>query len=290
MIRAFEVGGDANLEEFGRLLWQQRIPHVIRADGAVQLVLVASPDQVREALSLYRAWQQGEIRPEPGSDTSLADFVNAGVAGRGLGSAFLRSPFTLVLVASCSVIFLLTYVMGNTELFRALLFPAFARGGVLDLSQVASSMTPALFLRMFTPILLHGGWLHIIFNMLWTWEFGRCIEARQRWWVMLLVIMGIAFVANWAQYIQQGSNSFVGISGVVAGLMGYIAMWKIIDPEEGIWLPGSILLYMLVMIVVMAVIDLDFIADTAHVAGLIAGALIGLFMAAGSRLSRERRR
>ena len=123
--------------------------------------------------------------------------------------------------------------------------------------------------------------------MLWTWEFGRCIEARQRTWVFALVILAIAFVANWAQYFQQGSNLFVGISGVVAGLMGYIAMWKLIDPEKGIALPSSILIYMLVMIVVMALIDLDFIADTAHVAGLIAGAVIGAVMALISRLSRK---
>ena len=32
--------------------------------------------------------------------------------------------------------------------------------------------------RLITPAFLHFGWLHIAFNALWTWEFGRRIEAR----------------------------------------------------------------------------------------------------------------
>jgi len=32
--------------------------------------------------------------------------------------------------------------------------------------------------RLFSPVLLHGTWLHILFNMAWLWLLGRQIEQR----------------------------------------------------------------------------------------------------------------
>jgi GlpG protein len=32
--------------------------------------------------------------------------------------------------------------------------------------------------RLLTPTLIHFGWLHVVFNCLWLWEFGQRIEHR----------------------------------------------------------------------------------------------------------------
>ncbi len=34
--------------------------------------------------------------------------------------------------------------------------------------------------RLVTSALLHGGWLHILFNAMWIWSLGRAIETTPR--------------------------------------------------------------------------------------------------------------
>lgn len=289
MIHAFDVSKDENLLEYGRLLWQRKISHIIQDAGDVQIIAVADASQVNEALRLYGQWQSGEIKPEEGKDSGISVWFNRSAMSNGLFAAFMQTPLTIALIIICITIAMLTLMFDVTDLFNMLLFPDFTRGSTtFNVDRVIDNFTFVQFLKMFTPALLHGGYIHLIFNMLWMWEFGKCIEKQQPSWVLFLVIAFLAFMSNTAQYFASASNNFVGISGVVAGLMGYIAMWKLIDPKKGITLPTSILMFMLIMIIAMAVIDLGFIADTAHVAGLISGAVLGLVMAAQSRIRRVR--
>ncbi|MEQ8952666.1 MAG: rhomboid family intramembrane serine protease, partial [Gammaproteobacteria bacterium] len=66
--------------------------------------------------------------------------------------------------------------------------------------------------RTFTPALLHFGELHLIFNMLWLWFFGRQLEAQQPRWLFGLLILLTAFAGNTAQYLYAGANNFGGMS------------------------------------------------------------------------------
>ena len=289
MIRAFEVSKDEDLSQYAQLLWQRGITNVITEIDGLKVVAVSSPDQVDTSLELYQAWKAGMITPDEKVETTLSSWFSAGGALDGLAGGFRQAPLTLTLVVLCTVIYVLTLPLKFTDLFTALQFPIFARGGVLDLNYVLENMTVTQFVRMFTPILLHGSFLHLVLNMLGLWIGGRVIEPRQQTWVYLLVILLIALIADWAQYFNQGFNNFVGISGVVAGLFGYITAWKLIDPGKGITLPTSILLYMVGVVVVMAFIDLDMIADTAHIAGLLTGALLGIVLAVFSRFGRRTR-
>ena len=50
--------------------------------------------------------------------------------------------------------------------------------------------------RLVTPIFLHFGWVHLIFNMLWLWELGRRIEYAVGSLHLLTVILFIGIASN----------------------------------------------------------------------------------------------
>jgi membrane associated rhomboid family serine protease len=88
----------------------------------------------------------------------------------------------------------------------------------------AYGFVPAQFqpLTLLTSMFLHGGWLHLIGNMLFLWVFGDNIEdllghAR---YIAFYLACGVA--AALAQYVLNPSSRvpMVGASGAIAGVMG----------------------------------------------------------------------
>ena len=73
-----------------------------------------------------------------------------------------------------------------------------------------------------TSMFLHGGWLHILGNMLFLWVFGRNVEdlIGGTRYLMLYLACGVA-----AAVVQIISNPYsrvptIGASGAIAGIMG----------------------------------------------------------------------
>jgi GlpG protein len=74
---------------------------------------------------------------------------------------------------------------------------------------------------------------------------------------------------------------FLGISGVVFGLLGYVWMKGKFDPRAGMHLPQGVVFMMLlwVFLGISGAIESMTgmrVANTAHVAGLIAGCVLGI--------------
>ncbi|PYK98399.1 MAG: hypothetical protein DME19_12705, partial [Verrucomicrobia bacterium] len=92
--------------------------------------------------------------------------------------------------------------------------------------------------RLVTPIFLHGGLMHILFNMLCLSDFGTMIERRQNTRVLTALVLVIAALSNLGQYLWQGPD-FGGMSGVVYGLIGYIWMRGKFDPNSSLFLHSS---------------------------------------------------
>lgn len=142
--------------------------------------------------------------------------------------------------------------------------------------------------RLFTPCLLHGGLLHILFNMAWAWLLLKQLEARLPRLKILLFILVTAIISNVAQYLMTGPV-FLGFSGVVVALVGFIWMRQKLAPWEGYPLHSSTVLFVLVFIGGMVAVDLVVtllnlvgliqtpfqIANTAHVVGGLSGLALG---------------
>jgi membrane associated rhomboid family serine protease len=93
----------------------------------------------------------------------------------------------------------------------------FILAGRLEDVSVVERLTP-----LFTSMFLHGGWLHIIGNMLYLWIFGDNVEDRlgHGRFIVFYLLCGLA--AALAQiYINPTSRvPMVGASGAVAGVLG----------------------------------------------------------------------
>lgn len=77
-------------------------------------------------------------------------------------------------------------------------------------------------LTLFTPMFMHGGWLHLLGNMLFLWLSGTSLE--DRWgrvlFPILFLVSGIAGTLAHGAMNSQGDIPMVGASGAIAGLMG----------------------------------------------------------------------
>lgn len=141
--------------------------------------------------------------------------------------------------------------------------------------------------RLFTPCLLHGGLLHILFNMAWVWILMRPMEERLSKWKVLLFVLIVGIIANIAQYFVSGPY-FLGFSGIVCGQVGFIWMRQKMAPWEGYPLQKGTFLFILIFVISMFALDLMAfvlrhfevvhltvtIANTAHVVGGLLGILL----------------
>jgi membrane associated rhomboid family serine protease len=75
---------------------------------------------------------------------------------------------------------------------------------------------------LFTSMFIHGGWLHLIFNMLYLWIFGNNVEDALGRARFLGFYLACGLVATATQVLTDpGSTApIIGASGAVAGVLG----------------------------------------------------------------------
>jgi membrane associated rhomboid family serine protease len=204
--------------------------------------------------------------------------------------------FTLLLIVINCWVFFLEYSLGsglNGFIRQYGLVPARYSPTALASLPISKTALPVI-LSMF----LHGGWLHLLGNMLFLFVFGRSIEDRfgHLPFLMLYVISGL--VAAFAQCIVNPDSQVptIGASGAIAGVLGayfvcypgarittliplFIFFWTVQVPA--ILLLGYWFLIQFVAGLQMLSIQTaaaSGIAWWAHVGGFASGALMALMM------------
>ena len=130
--------------------------------------------------------------------------------------------------------------------------------------------------RYITPVFVHFGLLHLVFNCLWIWEFGWRLERGLGWTHCLGIFLAGAIVGNGLQFWWSGPSIFGGLSGVVYAFMG--ALWWLgrVRPGWVIQPPSAIFTFMWIWLLVgltgvLEIIGFGAIANGAHFGGLLAG-------------------
>lgn len=219
-------------------------------------------------------------------------------------------PLTLILIIACCMLSIATEFskprtrVGNS-IVEQMMFA--------DKEKYKQTNDPAVSLRayqwwrVFTPMFLHGNPIHLIMNMFALASLGRITERLEGSMRYLLLIIAIAIGSHLPQGLLpqnlfgirglSGSPEFVGISGVVLGLFGYVAIKTHLRRDIGFTLsPASYFMVGLILFLGFAG-DLSGsggaggakLANFAHLGGLVTGALIGWIMSSPSRDRRQRK-
>jgi len=143
--------------------------------------------------------------------------------------------------------------------------------------------------RLVTPIFLHGGLLHLLFNMLWLYQLGGQIEMQESSRSLAVMMLVFASVCNTAQYIVLGPL-FVGMSGVVYGLLGYIWMMTRFQVGTRYILSEQTVMFMLLWLGLCLIGIIPHVANTEHVVGILLGVAWGFIRSGGWGEMRRRRR
>jgi membrane associated rhomboid family serine protease len=78
------------------------------------------------------------------------------------------------------------------------------------------------FITIFTSMFMHGGWLHLLGNMLYLWIFGDNVEDRMGHAKFLLFYLICGIAATLAQVAVSSTSTIpnLGASGAIAGVLG----------------------------------------------------------------------
>jgi len=101
--------------------------------------------------------------------------------------------------------------------------------GVLQVSEVfLTSIDPRLGGTVLLSMFLHGGWLHLLGNMLYLWIFGDNVEDRMGHTRYAVFYVLCGWAASYAHIAASPMSALpsIGASGAIAGVLGaYITLY-----------------------------------------------------------------
>ena len=122
----------------------------------------------------------------------------------------LYPPLTIALIVISVAISLMSNMGSSVTDLKALFIADPESHGLLEIG--AGEVW-----RLITPIFVHFGPIHLLFNMMWLWDLGKLIEAKKGHWFTAGFVLAAGISSNLAQYLVTGSPLFGGMSGVVYG-------------------------------------------------------------------------
>jgi membrane associated rhomboid family serine protease len=134
---------------------------------------------------------------------------------------------TLLLIAANVIVFLLQLAAGDRLTYAFAMVPVEILAPERGSPFTPINLEPAWF-TLITSMFLHGGWMHLLGNMLYLWIFGNNLEdtlGKLRFLIFYLLCGGVAGV------LHLITNPFsvvptVGASGAIAGVLGgYIVLF-----------------------------------------------------------------
>ena len=191
------------------------------------------------------------------------------------------------------LVFLYSYSIGdymNLFILRYGLIPAKVFSSVPDIA-TAERVYP-----FFTSMFLHGGWLHLIGNMLFLYIFGDNVEGRMGHFRYLVFYLVCGLIAALFQFVTNIHSiiPMVGASGAISGVLGaYITFYPrsriltlvpIFFFIQFIHIPAAVFIFVWFIIQFLSGLgslnapkESGGVAFWAHIGGFVAGLLLARF-------------
>lgn len=279
MYRVMQFPHDTDTSELRRALWAHRIGHRFTEEEEGQVLWLANPDQQAALQQLLMRWQRGEPleterrRPRSG--------------GPSLAVPFRQAPVTASTLALCLLVFAAMGLFGDLVVALLTIVPVGVVNGSLAVGDLGDALAGGQVWRLLSPAFLHFGWMHLIFNMLWLWFFGRQVEELHGSRRMLAVLLVAGVGANLAQY-ATGTVLFGGMSGVDFALLGYVWLMSRRAPHSGFFVPQMLVVFMLgwmlfTMTDAASAVGFGNVANEAHLGGLVVGLAMGWYYSEKAR-------
>jgi membrane associated rhomboid family serine protease len=195
------------------------------------------------------------------------------------------------LIAVCAVTFLWQQGLDGQAAQLAILSYGIIPADLFGTAQLDPMIAPLpAWMTIFTAMFLHGGWMHLIGNMLYLWIFGDNVEASMGRLRFLMFYLGCGLAAALTQSIAAPESTvpMIGASGAVAGVLGaYLILHPFANIRVLLWL---IIFITMINVPAWIVLGLWFlgqlisqagatpgqpgVAFLAHIGGFIAGVLL----------------
>jgi rhomboid protease GluP len=131
--------------------------------------------------------------------------------------------------------------------------------------------------RLFTATLLHGGIVHLMFNLYALFAIGPTLEAYLGWRRFLIIYVLGGLFGSLLSYAFSGSIS-VGASGAIFGIIGATTVY-FFRYRDNFGAQGRAILQNMVVVIVINLIfgfSAGGIDNWGHIGGLLGGALVAL--------------
>ncbi len=191
-----------------------------------------------------------------------------------LHAAPARAPVTMTLLAANILIFAAMLIQGASLWHTSTAIPL-AWG-----ANFGPATQDGQWWRLLSAMFLHFGLLHLALNMWALWDVGRLLEQVFGRWRFLLLYLSCGVIGNLLSLVIQGNQAVSGgASGAIFGLYGALVLflWREraqVERGEFRWMFGAATVFIVFALVMGQVVP--GIDNSAHIGGLLCGALLGV--------------
>ncbi|MFP5350746.1 MAG: rhomboid family intramembrane serine protease [Gammaproteobacteria bacterium] len=135
-----------------------------------------------------------------------------------------RAPIlTITFIVACCIVFLWQISLGERG-FQVAVYSL----GVIPATLLGNETLPPEFYRIpptltvFSSMFLHGGWMHLIGNMLYLWIFGNNVEDSMGHTRFVIFYLACGVAAALVQALPNPDSviPMIGASGAISGVLG----------------------------------------------------------------------
>ncbi len=275
-MRVIETSLGEDLSLFSAYLWNQRIRHRVFEERGRQVLEVADLAAAGDVERAYADWREGRLQLQAPPRRAR---------GYGFARWCARFPGVVGVLVVVGAAFPFTVSLSDGQLTTVAAWltivdlrdPALLAGGAPEFLELLAG---GAVWRWLFPIFIHFSALHLLFNATVVVYLGCRIETNLGAVGLWSLVGAIGLISNLAQYLATPNPLFGGLSGVGYGLLGFILVAARLRPDVNTWrvppaFSGSLLFFLVVFStgITEHVFDGVRIANTAHWAGLVAGAL-----------------